>query len=105
MKHIEDLKKGDIFYNIASGRIEKYEYLCSHPKDSDNYHIVIKDAFEPIVINNYDLNGCLDRNLNTRSEANKAYADSLEYRASKIRQREQERAEQEFINIISNKYD
>ena len=87
MKHVSELKQGDKIYDIDSGQIKWYKYLCVHPTGQGKYHILIGPNEEPVRICGATLQAILSRNLQTRQEADIALADKLEKYVKQLRNR------------------
>ena len=73
---LEDLKQGDIFYEVSINGIKKYEYLMLYPfHNPENvklkgYHIVLnKSLDEPVRMYYKDLIKILEQNCLTFEDA------------------------------------
>jgi len=85
---VSDLKAGDHFYGIESGRVETYTYLSIFPGIADNYyHILATPGVLVVTIGTEKLQEILDQNLMTRKDADLKLALLLEERAEKLRAR------------------
>lgn len=85
MKKIEDLKQGDIIYDIDFCQVKRYRYLCVHPTGHGKYHILINMCEDPFRIYEKKLQDILDLNLNSYQEAKLYLADQLDNMSKRFR--------------------
>ena len=79
MKKVEELKQGDVIYDIVEFKyIKRYKYLCVHPTGGGKYHILIDSCEEPIRIYVDRLQEILNLNLESYEEAKFVLINKLE---------------------------
>lgn len=84
---IENIKQGDIFYDVSFDKITKYEYHCVYPyRTTNSYHLVLDRTNEkPIRWHKDSLSRTIDMNLKTYDEAKLLVIDNLESHANFLR--------------------
>ena len=76
---IEDLKPGDIFYDVDFYRTIKYEYLCTYPYGKSHYHIILNRNKEvPERIYTTSLKKILALDIRTYEDAKLKHIESIE---------------------------
>lgn len=74
---ISALKPNDVFYYVTTRGIEKYTYVCVHPK-AKNYHILITSTEDPIRLWVDTLVNILEQGLKTYDDAKVMHIEIME---------------------------